>query len=464
MGKPHSQRPRRAARHVFLAAAALLAGCASYAPRPLPSRIAQPSNVGDIRVDAARMPLASLRTHRFDPSDGLDMDEVAMLSVANNPQLRAARDAVGVARAQAYAAGLLPDPQLGVTRDVPTNGGPGNTSAFSLGLSEDVSALLTRSVARSAAEAHAREVHLNLLWQEWQVVSQARLLFVRNLEQERLLRLLQENRELFAARYRRARAALREGNATIQAASADLVALQGVERQIAELERQIEHNRLQLNLLLGLAAGTKLHLVGGVALPPLDAARIRAELPQLAMRRPDLLALRAGYESQEQRFRQAVLGQFPALNVGLTHARDTSDIYTLGIGITLTLPIFNGNRGNIAIERATRRRLYDEYRARLQAADSEVRGILIDQRLLHVQLEGAERSIAELERVAAGAGAAYRAGNLSELEYVNLRAGLLAKRIEAVTLEQNLLEQRVALQTLVGTELPVKNKLDGTRK
>lgn len=448
----------------MLAAAALLAGCASYAPRPLPARAAQPSTVADIRVDAARMPLASLRAHRFDPSDGLDMDEVAMLAVAHNPQLRVARDAAGVAQAQVYAAGLLPDPQLGATRDVPTNGGPGNTSAFSLGLSEDVRALLTRSVARSAAEAHARQIDLNLLWQEWQVVSQARLLFVRNLEQRRLLRLLRENRDLFAARYRRASEALREGNATVQAASADLVAVQSVERQIAELERQLARNRLQLNLLLGVSAETKLDLVGGAALPRIDATRILAELPQLALRRPDLLALRAGYESQELRFREAVLAQFPALSVGLTRARDTSNLYTLGIGVTLSLPIFNANRGNIAIERATRERLYDEYRARLQAADSEVRGILIDQRLLHVQLEGAERTLGELERLGASAEAAYRAGNIGELDYVNLRAGVLAKRIEAVALEQKILEQRVALQTLVGTELPTKNPPDGSKR
>ncbi len=448
----------------MLAAAIALAGCASYAPRPLPASLPVPSRIADIRVDAREMPLASLRTHRFDPDDGLDMDEVAMLAVANNPQLKVARDDAGVARAQAFAAGLLPDPQLGLARDVPTNGGPGNTTGFSLGLSEDVTALLTRSIAHSAAEAHGRQVDLNLLWQEWQVVSQARLLFVRNLEQHRLLRILRENRRLFAARYRHARQALQEGNTTLDAVGADLVALQGVERQIDQLERQLNGNRLQLDLLLGLGAGTRLDLVGGARLPPLDAAKVREDLPRLALRRPDLLALRAGYRSQELRFRQAVLAQFPALNVGLTRARDTSDLYTLGIGITLSLPIFDGNRGNVAIERATRRRLYDEYRQRLQAADGEVRGILDDQRLLQAQWHGVENGLAELKQVVASAASAYRAGNMSEPVYANLRAGLLAKRVEAVTLEQKILEQRVALQTLAGTELPMQDQPGGTKQ
>jgi len=436
-------------------AAGLLAGCAGYRPEPLPAAPRMARDVAQIEVDAARMPLPRLRSHRFDPSDGLDIDEVAMLAVANNPRLKVARDRLGIARAQAFAAGLLPDPQLALTRDDPTSGGPGTTSAFSLGLSEDVRALLTRPVARRAARAHTRQVNLDLLWQEWQVVSRARLLFVRNLEQRRLLGVLEQNESLFAERARRARAALAEGNLTLEAASADLVAAQEAGRQIDELERRLERNRLDLDLLLGLEPGTTLDLVGGATLPPLDEAGVRARLQTLARRRPDLLALRAGYESQELRTREAVLAQFPALSVGLNRARDTSDVYTLGIGITLSLPVFDGNRGNIAIQRATRRSLHDQYAQRVAAAKAEVHGILQSQRLLERQLQGVRSSLAELGRAAASADEAYRAGNLSELAYAGLRAGLLAKRVEAITLQQRILEQRVALATLVGGDLPL---------
>jgi outer membrane protein TolC len=438
-----------------------LAACASYTPQPLPSHPGPPTPVADIRIDPARMPFHVLSRHRFDPSDGLDMDEVAMLAVANNPLLKVARDDVGVAGAQAFAAGLLPDPQLALTLDAPTNPGPGNTRAFSLGLSEDILALVTRAAATGAAEAHQREVDLNLLWQEWQVVSQARLLFVRDLEQTRRLRVLRANQALFAERHAGAQRALRDGNATRDAVSADLAALQDVERRINEVERQRNRNRLQLNQLVGLPPATRLELTGDAQLPRLDTEQVRGELARLASRRPDLLALRAGYESQEQRFRQAVLAQFPALNVGLTRARDNSDLYTVGIGVTLSLPIFNRNRGNIEIERATRQRLYDEYRQRLDAAASEVRGLLDDQALLERQMSGVREILTELEHTADGAQAAYQAGNLSEPAYVNLRAALLAKRDEAITLEESILEQRVALQTLLGTEVPVTRQPNG---
>ncbi len=434
-----------------LGIAAALAGCATYQPEPLDTAPHMVREVGKIEVDASRMPLPALRSHRFDPSDGLDIDEVAMLAVANNPQLKLARDRLGVARAQAFAAGLLPDPQLALTRDVPTNGGPGNTSAFGAGLSYDVNALLTRSARSAAASASARQVNLELLWQEWQVVGRARLLFVRNIEQQRLLEVLTQTRKLFQSRYQGVKAALAQGNATLDAVGADLAALQDAERQINELERQVRRNRIDLARLLGLAPDARLELVGGSALPPLDPAQVKASLTQLGQRRPDLLALQAGYQSQEERFRAAVLAQFPALNVGLTRARDTSNLYTRGIGITLSLPIFNGNRGNVAIERATRRQLHDEYRLRLDDASAEVYALLGDQALLGEQLAGVKSALAALGQAAASAAAALSAGNLSELAYANVQSALLAKRVEEITLEQRILEQRIAILTLAGS-------------
>ena len=71
-----------------------------------------PVDLHALNIDAGKMPLPELRTHRFDPDDGLDITEVAMLAVANNPDLRLARDDAHIARAQAFAAGLLPDPQI----------------------------------------------------------------------------------------------------------------------------------------------------------------------------------------------------------------------------------------------------------------------------------------------------------------------------------------------------------------
>jgi outer membrane protein TolC len=437
-----------------------LSGCASYSPKPLPERVALSQSAASINIDPTRLPFRDLSTHVFNPADGLDMDEVAMVAVTNNPQLRQARDDLGVSRAQAFAAGLLPDPQLGVSADHPTNGTTGNTNAFNFNLSYDVNALLLRSSRKNAAEADMRRVNLDLLWQEWQVVSQARLLYTRLTAQAALMTHLHAARELLADRYRRSEQALAAGNVTIDFAGAELTALQNVERQLNELERSRVQDRANLNSLLGLAPDARLTLVGEPVTTTFDVAAMRAGLEQRLNQRPDLQALQAGYRSQEEKFRGAVLAQFPALNVGLTRARDTSGLYTLGFGLSLNLPIFNRNRGNIAIEAASRKRLFDEYQGRLNSAYSEISTALENLPLLQSQLQRTRHGMIELDSVAQRAAAAYQAGNLAAPDYVRLQTALLDKQTEAINLQEALAEQQIALETLLGPDLyePAKNR------
>src|SRR5699024_5093374 len=100
----------RLCRAMIVFAMLACAGCATYAPLPLVHGAG--ARVADMSVPASSMPTRPLAHHRFDPSDGLDVTEVAMLAVANNPQLKVKRDELDVAHAQAFAAGLLPDPRI----------------------------------------------------------------------------------------------------------------------------------------------------------------------------------------------------------------------------------------------------------------------------------------------------------------------------------------------------------------
>ena len=150
-----------------------------------------------------------------------------------------------------------------------------------------------------------------------------------------------------------------------------------------------------------------------------------------------------------------VIRQQPhVLNVGLTRARDTAGLYTMGFGLSLSLPIFNRNRGNIAIEQATRQKLRNEYQARLNSANSEVALALENIPLLQAQLQRTQQGVAALQLLAQRADAAYQAGNLVATDYVRLRSGLLDKQIEAINLAEALVEQRIALETLLGPDLP----------
>jgi outer membrane protein TolC len=234
----------------------------------------------------------------------------------------------------------------------------------------------------------------------------------------------------------------------------NLAALQDVQRQVFDLERSASQNAHDLNALLGLSPETRLDLRDSDDSDDMsDPVAIRAALPQLAQRRPDLLALRAGYHAQDQRYRGALLGQFPALNLGLMRARDSSGIYSNSVGITMSLPFLNRNRGNIAIEQATRQRLADEYRMRLQTSRNDIARLLDEQALNLRQLAQGEAAIAELRQTLARSDMGFKAGNVDALAYASVRAALLARQLEGITLEQAVREQRVAMMTLIGVPL-----------
>lgn len=436
--------------------AAALGGCASYRAQPLPPAPDLPAEAAAIVVDRSLIALPELAAQPFDARGGLGSDEVAMLAVVNNPELRVARADAKVAHAQAFAAGVLPDPQLALTRDVPRSSQPGTTGAFNLGLSEDINALLRHSFDREAGRLDARKTDLQLLWQEWQVVARARSLHVRLLAQQRLHDVLAANQALFAQRWQRAQAALAEGLLTLDAVTPHLVALQDIERQLRDLERQRNANRHELDALLGLAPSAVVPLRGSTALRALDEPGLLALLPQLPRRRPDLLALQYGYRAEDQRLRAAIRSQFPTFTIGFTRARDTAGLNTIGLGVTLGLPLFGGARGPIAIEEATRDRLYQDYRARLDAAAGDVHRILAEERINAAQLRDVNRAMAELSQAAAKADAALRERRIDASADVALQASLLAKQLEQIQLEQSIALQRVALQTLVGGELPLE--------
>ena len=193
--------------------------------------------------------LAGLRHDGIDIASPLTVSRVALLAVRSNPELLAVRAQHGVAQAQVLQAGLLPNPQV-TGAILPLAAGFGTTQAWIAGISQDIRSLITLSASRAAARASAAQVDAQILWQEWQVIGQARLLAVDIIEAERLLALLARNRNLLAARYDRSRRAVAAGNETLAVSAPDLAAQQAITAQINDLQRQQLARRHQLNALL----------------------------------------------------------------------------------------------------------------------------------------------------------------------------------------------------------------------
>jgi len=438
--KPCVQRP---ASWMLVCSALMLSACTSYTPRPLTDESGLSPSMDQI-APATMAPLTQAKP--------LNLDQVAILAVLNNPDLKAKRRKSGVAKAQLYAAGLLPDPQLTFNLDHPTNPDPGLVDAFGIGLGYDIAPLISRGARIQGEREATRQVDLQLLWQEWQVSQQARILAVRWVEETKQLQILEQMRTLHRDRYRYSADSLRQGDITLDTAGTDLTALLDSLSQINQLEQTHNATEHSLRLLLGLQPQAPLAIELPAAPGPVTRQRLQSALTGVARRRPDLLALQAGYQSQEAKVHAAVLSQFPSFSIGISRARDTSSVYTSGFNIGLNLPLFSGNRGAIAVERATREQLRAEYQARLDQAALDIDKLARLQQLIAAQQARLEQYLPTLGHMVEQARKAYRRHDIDGLTFLNMESTWTGKRLEFIRLEQSQWENRIALQTLLAIQ------------
>ena len=438
----------RAARGL-LALAICASGCAHYNALPLPTRPALAASLSDLSLHGVAL------------DRPLSVTDVVVLAVANDPDLRATRLRRGVAEAQVLQAGLLANPTL-VGSVLPLVAGPaapngaGSSTvlAFNAGLSYDIRSLITRGARRQEAAANLNSLEASLLWQEWQVIAQARLLCVDIVEGDRLLAIARRLGGVIGGRAEASRQALRRGDVTLSTAAPDLAALQAARNSVYDQERQQLIRRHQLAALLGLSPDAPIHLASALVLPPIDPRAILGSLPTLPERRPDLAALRYGYQAEDARMRVAILSQFPNFTLGVTGGSDNSNVRNIGPEVAIDLPIFDHNQGQIATERASRAQLRAEYAARLAQAVGSVRALLTETAVLQRQLAELRRDELGVAQIARAAQAASRAGILDERSALDLILTRYTKEAEIVTAQQALLDQRVAIATITGAGLP----------
>ncbi len=434
----------------------ILQGCATYHQMPLDrSTVAQrlmPPSMETIRIEAKLIKHPILKPIDFDYHNGLSPDEAAILAVLVNPKLRAIRDQRGVAAAQLLQAGILPNPQLSYSLDIPTGGSTqGTLNAYGLGLSWDITSLIGRGAKVNAAQAHAASVDLDVAWQEWQVAQGAKQHTYRLIFLQKQLTVAREEEKGLRENVEVIRKAVDFGDMTVVNLSAAESALKAVRLSILTIEQQLEEERIALNQSLGLPPEQIVPLQKNIELPsPETLPSITNIIDVIEERRLDLLALKMGYESQEANLRTAVLSQFPKINIGFSHARDTTNVVTTGFGITIYLPFFDRNQGQIAIERATRKQLFDEYIARVFEARSDVVTIIADMESVRRQINATEESIETLKSLVQAYYKAFLEGNADVLSYYNARNDLIAKQIDVFKLKQTLADLGIALELATG--------------
>lgn len=415
----------------IVALATTLSACSFYSAEPLPA-------ASDLTKEPAGL-----------PSHPLSMTEAAALAVERSPDLVAARRKEQVSEAQAFSAGLLPDPQLTASLDHPTVHGMGLTNAYALGLSEDLQTLLTFPTRHSAARAEGDQARLNVLWDEWQTIEKTETLFVQKSFSDKKVATLSQTAKLLLDQAERSGRALKEGNATLDVAGSDLSTALDVSSQFDAASRDALTDDVNLKSQLDVAPDANVALADVGDPPSITEATVENALRNVAKARPDLLALQAGYHAQEENVRTAILEQFPSFTLGGNRASDATNVKTVGVSATISLPIFGNVQANIKVQRATRAQLKAEYQARLDQTEADARRTLKEIAILTEQISRLESRLPEFERMAAVGRKAYAEGNLAPATYVQLQTSSTARQAELFDLKATLWTDTISLAALL---------------
>jgi outer membrane protein TolC len=388
---------------------------------------------------------------------GLGPDQAAILAVILNPKLRADRDRRGLAVAQLIQAGILPNPTISYTRDFVAGGSTkGTVTAYGLTGSWDISALVSHGAKVAAARANVQAISLDVAWTEWQTAVAAKLALYRVVALEAELIRAKEISSDQQQTVDTLQAAVDQHEKSVLDLAAARASREDARATELALEQELDRQRLELKKAVGVLPETNLSIEQGVTIP--SDLRLPSEgelLADLEHRRLDLMGLRQGYQSQEQTVRAAVLAQFPKVVLGFNpHSSDTTNVHTMGFGITVDLPIFDRNQGNIAIEKATRQKLFDEYAARVFEARSDIATAVTDIRSLSRQVAAAEAALPVLRHLVDIAKEASDQGAADVLSYFQARINLNNKSLQIIKLKQLLVDSRIALELASGRYLP----------
>lgn len=347
-------------RRVFVLAAVVLTGCATYQPKPIaPAQLAQTFEERSLVSDSVRTYLAQQLGHEVEPwpPPRWNREMLTLAAYYYSPPLAVARAQSGTAKSGIAVAGAVPNPVLQLPFQYATNyDGPGRPYTVGPALDIPIETANKRDYRIGQATRLAEAARLSVENEAWQVRSQVQAALVS----------VYATRELVALRSQQVVALqdadrmLRKRLAVGEASEPDVHAA-----ELALLQSQADQSAAQATLQdarasLAKALGVPLAALDSVEVDLTDFERTGPAPPSIEARRDailhraDLLASLAEYEASQSALQLEIAKQYPDIHLGPGY---TYDLGTNKISFGLagvTLPIFDQNQGGIARAEAKR--------------------------------------------------------------------------------------------------------------
>ncbi|OJU34899.1 MAG: hypothetical protein BGN99_25140 [Alphaproteobacteria bacterium 65-37] len=376
-------------------AGSLLAGCASYTPKPIvPTNTAAALERRTLDEPRLSQFIAAASPTYVGGARTWDISTLTLAALYYHPEIEISRNRLALARVGIVTAGQIPNPTMTLA---PGSGLLAVEAPSTLALGFLISFVIETFGKREARVEQARNVaeatRQDLATAAWQVRGGVRTALLDLWASEGRLRLAQKRRILQDQIVTLLERRFTAGEASALDVARERINLSQSTLAARESERQAGEARARL----AAAVGVPLRAIDQVRVG-LGAFDSPPETPDIndmsdgslrrraLLERADVLGMLAEYEAAQAALRLEVAKQFPNINVGPGYAFDRGD-HLYNFELSFDLPIFNQNQGQITEAEARRK----ESAAKFVALQAKIIG---DIDLAIASYRGAARTLA----------------------------------------------------------------------
>lgn len=451
---------RKRTAFILVISAGLSGGCQSYAPKPLdlPGHLAafldRTPDSPQVEAFATRLTSStSPSSAPFSLLDGATCAEAESVALVFNADLRLARLRAGVMQASADNAGRWEDPTLGVDLTRIVQGTPHPWKVFSsIGLTLPLSGRLEIEKQRAGFE-HAVEL-ARVAQREWDIRIELRRAWIDwssldiQLTTSRAFSTLVDQVLSVVDAMEQAGEMARTESRLFRIEKATRLA------ESAALQSRLDQSLLRIKHLMGLSPDANLELTSNgfadmlaSSEPPLDPA-------QLETRNPSMTVARTEYDVAEKTLELEIRKQYPDLHIGPGYGREDGQDQVL-LGLSIPLPLLNGNRQAIATAIAAREASKAAAEVALEKLISDTRSASARLKAAQTQREAFEQQIVPLvDAQYADVRSIAQLGEVNTLVLLESLSRQHEAKTRLIEARRDEILSRIELQNLTGPPLP----------
>ncbi|HEU4402056.1 MAG TPA: TolC family protein, partial [Candidatus Polarisedimenticolia bacterium] len=377
------------------------------------------------------------------------LEEAERRAIAASPLIRAAGERVHFEEGRLRQAGIYPNPDLSLETFRFTSGFDPKETVLSL--RQPIPYHGKRALEKKESSERVEVARRDLTRERLDLLLAVRESFYRIYYDGRIVGVEDEDVEATRALHRAAEARVAAGDAAPLEALKASVEERRAANELGRARGELLAEIASFNLLLGLPADAPTTVAEPEPVPepadPLPVLQERALKNQPAIAAREHAALAAGFAAARAR-----LERRPDVALGPTFGDDAGNLYA-GVGVSLRLPLWNRNQGNLEAAEAARAGAVDEVDAARLAVARLVAESLGRYRSAWAQQTLFEQGLlAETAQLLESARKSYEGGESGILELLDARRTAIAVREEYYRASLDAALAAVALRRALGDD------------